>query len=256
MEWPNLSVIIPTYNRPKVLVETVKRLDARIMYSGEVFYYIGNDGEEDVREVLGEELHPNAWDGHTIRTPVVDRLYVMDGPRRKGHEKGLGGNLNILLMATPDHLLLQMDDDHHLMGILNLDPHVRQLLRNEKAGWIRLMGVANHSYQASLEGEYWFVDWNSHGDYSLYIPSNRPHIKHRRFHDVFGYYPEGATLGETEEGFCHQCRNTVKRWDRAGHDINELPHVCIPLNTVNHTEKGWSHVGLSWQGTEDDIGDK
>lgn len=248
MEWPNVSVIIPTYNRPEILLDTLKRLDARVLYDKKLTFYVGNDGDEDIAEFLMTELHPDKWDDHLPGEPLIERLYIYTGPRRAGAaEQGLGANLNMLLMSTPDTLLLQMDDDHHLYSILGLNKHVKFLLENEKAGWIRLMGVAHHSYQASLEGEYWFIDWHSSGDYSLYIPSNRPHLKHRRFHDTYGYYPVDKTLGETEEGFCHQCRNVVRRWEKSGREVDELPHVCVPLNTVLHTEKGWKHVGSSWQ---------
>lgn len=245
MEWPNLSVIIPTYNRPKILETTIRQLMCNLRYDGKISYLIGNDGDTIDAIALDE------W-GDIL--PGWGEVYVYDGPRRANRaDQGIGANINMLLTSTSDDLFLQMDDDHQLMEKLDLHPQVEFLMTNQKAGWIRLYGVANHCYQASLEGEYWFVDWNSHGDYSLYIPSNRPHLKTRAFHNFFGYYPVNRTLGETEEGFCHQCRHVVERHRkyneahfRKGEEVI-IPHVCVPLNPPVHTESGWAHVGESWQ---------
>jgi len=149
-----------------------------------------------------------------------------------------------MLIEAAGDIMMQMDDDHHLHQDIDLKPHVKKLLEDEEASWIRLMGTAFHSFTATLRGKYWYIDWKSAGDYSLYITSNRPHIKHRRFHDFFGKYPVNLSLGETEEAFCHQCRNTAAKL--VGIDVKiAIPHVLIPL-----IEYAWDHVGQSWQGRE------
>lgn len=132
-------------------------------------------------------------------------------------------------------VVLQIDDDFWLSGPLDLDRHVETLLNETGAGWIRLMDIVGHNYSARLIGAYWWVDWASPG---LYIPSNRAHLKHRRFHDAFGFYPEDKKLADTENEFCQRCK------DRAGHSLG-WPQVLVPLDVA--TESLWQHIGPSWQ---------
>lgn len=225
MDWPNISVLIPTYNRVQIVTSTVAALKGLLIYSGSISFWLGVDNDNE--------------SAAQIKSLIMDATGVevnaLDGPRRKSGKGGLGGNLNMLLEATNDKLLMQMDDDHLLVRGFNLDPHVEKLLMDETCGWIRLMGIGFHNYCGCLEGRYWRVNWDSP---ELYITSNRPHIKHRRFHDYFGVYTEGLRLGETEEAFCWQCKNKATT-TKAG------PQVLVPLDVL--TESSWDHIGRSFQ---------
>ena len=208
----NIAVLLPTYNRPKILAQTIEKLRKNLTYDGYIQYYIGNDGD--------------------TLDPIPDTV-ILDGPK-----KGLGANLNHLIknaMSDGFELFLSLDDDHWLKHPLNLNGHAQKLLEDETVGWMRFMGVSYHKLKAEQEGIYWRVDWNSDG---LYITSMRPHLKHVRFHQFFGYYKEGIKLGKTEESFCHQCKTKARKNDNA-------PQVLIPMDFP--TETGWDHVGDSWQ---------
>lgn len=211
MSWPTLAVIIPTYNRPDILRDCIQALISNLIYSGHIQFYIGNDGEQS----LGE---------YPKQVTIIE-----------GASGSLGTNLNRLINAAKADVMLQLDDDHILLEPLNLDPHVKHLSDHNAAGWIRLMDVAEHKLHAYLIGSYWYVVWDSD---ELYIPSNRPHLKHRRFHNQYGLYFEGYTLGATEETFCHKCIDKGRANDR-------LSRVLVPLN--EHTESMWDHIGQSWQ---------
>lgn len=235
-DWPDVAVLIPTYNRVKILIDTIWLLEKNLHYSGKLQYFIGNDGDESIKHAL---------DLSKLENETMMRVNVYDGPRVTADKPvGLGDNLNMLIdkaMTWDIDYIFQLDDDHHLVKPMDLDPHVRQLMEHEDAGWIRLMGIGSHHYTATLEGDYWYVHWDSEGPYSLYIPSNRPHLKHRRFHEFYGMYPEGLKLGQTEETFCHQCRNV---WKKCNKDAKP-PSVLVPLNS--NSESAWKHVGVSWQ---------
>jgi len=216
MDWPIIGILIPTFNRPTIVARTVELLRANLSYSGEIEYYVSEDSAETVVDI-------NASD-----------VQVLRGPQR-----GLGANLNFLLRTCPHTILMQMDDDHHLIASLVLDKLVNHLMNEPDAGWMRLMGVGFHNYRATLNGVYWYVDWESPG---IYIPSTRPHIKHRRFIEAYGFYPEGLKLGATEEGYCHQCKNRAIQLRMAS---MPAPKVLVPLEVA--TEDSWLHVGDSYQ---------
>lgn len=224
MKYPLICVLLPTYNRAMVLQRTIDLLRAHLRYAGQIEYFVGDDGNDGVSL---NDLFRGDRD-----------VTVIDGPRR-----GLGANINRLYAnatARGDVLLLQMDDDHHLHYDLDLTPHAAAIQMSETLSWIRLMQVSSHRYFAALNGAYWYVSWYSP---ELYIPSNRPHLKHPRFHTFYGMYPENLKLGETEEGFCHQCRDRAVEYLKDGAAV---PVVGIPLDAGS--ERGWLHVGESWQG--------
>jgi hypothetical protein len=191
---------------------------------------VGIDGNDDTAQVVAHNFPSLSV------TPV-------EGPRR-----GLGANLNGLIkQAAADgySLLFQLDDDHILMKPLDLKPHVEYLLAEASqesvrdwVAWIRLMGIGAHRYTATLDQRYWLVHWDSP---ELYIPSNRPHLKHILFHTYFGLYPEDKRLAETEEGFCHTCHDKAVTYYGTA-----KPRVAVPLNSESET--AWEHIGVSWQG--------
>ncbi len=232
--WPDVMVGIPAYNRPDTVRTTVEKLIINLTYEGNVKIVVSEDGDiSKTKEALAGVIGNNSVGFYGIDA-CVNELVVVEGPGR-----GLGANLNRLLRyaqaGQPDEFIMNMDDDHWLEKPLDITPHVKHLMRDENAGWIRFYGIGHHEYVADLIGRYWYVRWDSP---TLYIPSFRPHLKHIRFHDHFGDYPEGRSLGATEEGFCHQCKDIAKT--KGG------PKVLVPLMY----DLDWSHgVGTeSWQG--------
>lgn len=217
MEWPRVSVLIPTFRRPEICRRTVELLQENLVYRGEIVYHIGDDDPSAGTEQALQEL---------------SNIFYHLGPGT-----GLGANLNALIYGTKDKILLQLDDDHHLVKALDLSRHVKVLMEDKRVGMIRLMNVGGHKYHAHLEQRYWRILWESP---SHYITSNRPHLKHTRFHRVYGLYPVGLRLGRTEVHFGNQC-NQIGR----SRDPDRTPGVFVPLDVL--TESSWKHVGESWQ---------
>jgi hypothetical protein len=211
MNWPALGVLIPTFQRHDIVARTVELLNEHLHYPGRIEIIVSEDG-------------PN------LPFIGLDNVRVVKGPGR-----GLGANLNSLIALGNYDVMLQGDDDNWLTAPLVLDEHVRFLLEEPLAGWIRLQYVANHNFRATLREHYWWIDWDSP---ELYITSNKVHLKHRRFHAAFGMYPENLNLAETENNFCHQCKRIAKNAGRHA-------QVLVPVNV--QTETLWRHVGDSWQ---------
>lgn len=218
--WPPLAILIVTYNRVETLAMTVAHLNTHLYYQGPRRIFIADDGSTDFTPTFAREL-----EGATLV---------------QSSRAGLGGNTNAGLRAAfgfSDYVL-QLQDDMHLKGHLDLHPHVERLRDDPASGFVRLWGVGGHRYTATLEGNHWRVSWNSD---ELYIPSDRPHLKHRRFHDAFGLYPEGLPTAATEEAWCHQCKNVARERLAAG-----VPHVLVPQM---ETERLWEHMhwGQRWR---------
>ena len=227
---PAITIIIPTYNRSITLVQTVDRLMDHIRYRGRLEVLIGDDSTDPV-EMIPPSYFPDTY------------IKVLPGPK-----KGLGANLNMLLRSVETDLVLQLDDDHWLDAPLDLTQYAADLRNDDfNMGWVRLfLGEVVDAYnlktyykfKAASYGPYWYIDTESP---TLYIASNRPHLKKVGMHTQhFGWYPEGKRLGKTEEGFCHQYKATKKHqaWQ-------ETPWITIPMFNLQINQ--WRHVGDSWQ---------
>ena len=229
-----ITVCIPTYSTPDInrhllVCNTVKRLQQNLYYSGLITYLISYQGIP---------IPPGLFDGmnNTTNIPCPDT--------------GFGANLNNLLNNCKTDLIFQTDDDIELIRPINLNAHAQKLAEDDTAGWIRLMWIGHHRYIADLgggefptgdprnplDGHYWRVRWNSP---EHYIPSCRPHIKHKRFHDYFGIYPEGLQTGETENAFCQICKNK----SHAQRGDEKMPMMLIPL-MVLLPDDAWRHMGV------------
>lgn len=218
--WPPLAILIVTYNRAATLRGTLRHLGEHLHYIGPRRVFVADDGSDDETQALV---------GSIIGAELV-----------QSNRSGLGANTNAGLRAAfgfSDYVL-QLQDDMHLKAHLDLHPHVERLRDDPTSGFIRLWGVGGHRYTATLEGNHWRVSWNSD---ELYIPSDRPHLKHRRFHDAYGLYPAGLPTAATEEAWCHQCKNIAR--ERIAENV---PSVLVPQM---ETERLWEHMhwGDRWR---------
>lgn len=205
-----LAVLIVTYQRAPILAQTLEGVRAHVRYDGPLHLVIADDGSTDGTHQLARDCG-----AHLV---VSDRA-------------GLGANTNAGLraaLALAD-LVLQLQDDMLPLSPLDLSPHAAWLLEHPGDGFIRLWGVGGHRYTATLDDRYWRISWQSD---ELYIASDRPHLKHRRFHDAAGFYPEGLPTAATEEVWCHQAKDA----GQAGAPAVIVPHAF-------DTERNFEHLG-------------
>lgn len=220
MDYPNLSILVVTYNRKNTLRNSLLAIKQHLAYNGNKRIFVADDGSDDgTQDMLAAEF-PEATIVQSIRSKL-----------------GANTNAGIRSALLFSDYILQFQDDMKLLVNLDMHPHIELLRDNPGCGMIRLWGVGGHKYQAQLEGNYWRVWWTSP---ELYIPSDRPHVKHRRFHEAFGFYPEGLSTAETEQTWCHQCK------DAAG-KLSKSQDVYVPQNAL--TETTWEHCewGNRWR---------
>lgn len=225
MDWPDVEVLIPTYNRADVVSRTVDLVLRNMQYSGRVSVLVGVDGKDDTYD----KLLPYVSTG---------RVALVNSPRR-----GLGANVNHLVNTTRREYMIAMDDDHHLIAPLSIDRHVEKLTTDKRAAWIHLLMEArgdehfdNYKFTATLDKDhYWRVHWDSA---EHFIMSFRPHLFTRKWVQVMGPLPEDLKTGQTE---WHYARH-VKMMGQGGANVD----VLVPLTAPGR--ETWAHdaAPVSW----------
>lgn len=226
--WPDVAVLIPTFNRAEIVSRTVDLVASNLRYSGHIAICVGCDGDDDTPERL-------------TGSPCAVLA------NRAG---GIGANVNRLLKVAQRNgaqLFITMDDDHHLVAPLALDRHVAKLMNDASAGRIHLLMEAvndehfdPYRFTATLDKDhYWRVHWDSP---EHFIMSFRPSLTHSRWWEVMGYLPEGLRTGETEWQYAAHCKSVG-----AGGGVN----VYVPLCAYgfdhwqhNNEGKSWNQSGL------------
>lgn len=184
---------------------------------------VGDDSDNDALAFYPEHLEG-------LKYPLA---YYRHKPR-----KGLGANLNFLIQNCRADYLLIGDDDHFFKKPVNITPFVKRLVSDSTAGAVRLMGVGGHRYVATLEETFWRVSWHSP---ELFIYSNRMGLRKKSWYEMYGLYPEGLKLGQTEENYAHICIDTARARLESG-----LPTLDV-LVALESPESCLSESGHSWQ---------
>lgn len=221
--WPDVAVLIPTFNRAEIVSRTVELVASNLRYSGHIAIFVGCDGDDDTSERLA-----------ALPCAVL--------AKRAG---GLGANVNRLLKAAQRagcELFITMDDDHHLVQPLGLNRHVQKLMGDASAGRIHLLMEAvndehydAYQFTATLDKDhYWRVHWDSP---EHFIMSFRPNLTHLRWWEVMGYLPEGLRTGETEWHYAAHCK-------RAGASAGV--NVLVPLCAYGFDHWQHNNGGVSW----------
>lgn len=263
--WPVVTVVLCTYNRLSELTLTFSSLVENLQYP-RIHWHIADDGSPD--NVLNASIHHIGeyanLKGDSFTYSVTQR-------------KGWGANVNYALetlrvnQRPPSDITYFTEDDYVLKRPLDLRPYVSILEAYPQVGMVRF-GISGHDgirarlreldIAASMpgyseevgRGSTWpgkvnvlelelgeQADW---GAFGFFRYSNRPHLKHRRFHEAYGKYVEGRTLAETEQAMNHTITSVHR--DTGG----ASPAIIVPCQW---TYWYYDHIGKSRQGTEEDV---
>lgn len=244
--WPDLTVLICTYNRATELASVMRALKTYLMYPGKVQYIICDDHS------------PDYYKQRILQNPDVAALQ----PRYVTTEvnSGWAANVNWGLAHCDTDYIFFIEDDYVVKTFIDLSLGVALMEHNSYVGMVRYRGTAGGrfnygqweedisqhrpDYNQSIGGvpgrlTYLLIESSSP---SLYIYSHGPHLKRRQFHDYYGAYPTGLKLGQTEESYAH----IVK--DKLTADIN-APQIAILPDWIPMM---FDHIGQSYQNTEFD----
>lgn len=226
-EWPIVVVLIVTYDRPMEIRATIQALKKHLVYQGELRWTICDDGSPDgyLRD---------------IRADFSELWFTVSRTERKGW--GANVNRGIALLDRRYYFFL-IEDDYVAQRNIDLTSGMALLGALPDLGAIRYDGLAGHGLDLDLRETNTAIGRMNYlrlrkSSPCLNVYSNRPHLTAPHFHESYGMYVEGRTLGQTEEEFAHRVK------DKKGPDIASLVDG-IPL--------AFDHIGRTRQNTVEDV---
>ena len=192
-----IVIILQTFKRTDVALRTVQAACKHLRFSGSLAWYIADDGSprEHVDAVLS-----------TLHDAIgVGNQFVGYHSERRGY----GANANAAWREA-DHyspLTFWLEDDWELLAPLDLTPYAHAL-DDAEIGMIRL-GYLNRGIGGSVVSAanrlYWRLYHEPVESVEL-VFTGHPSLRHVRYRDTYGWYPEGLTPGDTELGYAYQYR--------------------------------------------------
>lgn len=248
VDFPSLTILINTYKRPVQLRDALDNLFTHIRYQTDKTSWLLADDCGGI-EFTGKFPDPRPLP--TVSTPV---------------NSGWGASANNALRHITTDYVYHQDDDFMLTRNLYLRVAVALMEADPTIGMVRYASLAcgeKYTYNqheidlsAWLEGVtlsgvgaeparlvYLTLDKRSP---SLYLYSQTPLIYNRkRWFDYYGYFPEGVTLGEGEEKYCHHVKDLMLA-DEHAPKIVVLPE-WIPMHYVIERAHSWQHTEVDKQ---------
>lgn len=253
---PKIAIQLCTYDRYDEIKRTVEALQDNLKYPHDkISLYVCDDSSPGKYISKLKRLNLfHYWETSFISTP---------------QNGGWGRNVNNGLKQIPEDYIFFLEDDYVLEYPLDLRIGVALLEKKPHLGMLRYRGSAGghfvfHQFEADLSSfskessfvnqDDWFegaktVPWKvtylqfDSGSPELYIYSHGPHLKRKNFHSIYGMYPEGLKLGETEEVFAHSVKHRMRTDPQNSAGIVILPEWVVMR---------WNHIGKSFQHTEMD----
>lgn len=245
---PDVTILICTYDRYEMLIETIQRLRDNLSYPADKLKWIicDDSSPDGYAKKLGKDKRLKDLDLKVVSTET---------------NSGWGANVNHGLTQVSTDYVFFIEDDYYATTTINLDAMVALMEMQANIGMVRARGIAGTQILALLneadvsdflpewrDGQgvvgklaYWQL---SSGSATPYVYSNGPHLKHRRFHEFYGEYPTDRKLGETEESYAHMVKDAMAtRWQDGAPAI-----AILPLDVI----MWFDHVGDSYQLTDAD----
>ena len=223
--WPDVAVMVVTYDRPSEIRRVIRALDKHLQYDGKFVWYLADDASPGNYVLDIQRDFPKL----NFRASVTKRL-------------GWGANVNKCLQKIAEKHIFLCEDDYVALYPLDINKGVALLDSKANIGLVRYDGLAGHRLNLALEeietrlGVLQYLEILKKSSRGLNVYSNRPHLKSRKFHRAYSHYPMEKSLGETESAFAHRVK-----------DILTGPRlVALETGIV----RAFDHIGHSRQGTE------
>lgn len=187
-----IVVILQTYRRTDVALRTIAAARQYLRYP-DLRWYVADDGspEEHFYAVI------NALDGAHVLGTHWER-------------RGYGANANAAWHYADgtSALTFWLEDDWELRAPLDLYVYAALLMESAEIGMVRL-GTLNLDMRGRTWAHggrvYWKLDKEPHIE-GTPVFTGHPSLRHRRYREAYGPYPEGLTPGDTELAYAWQFR--------------------------------------------------
>lgn len=213
-----ITVILQTFKRTDVALRTIAAAKRNLIYGGRLYWYVADDGSP--------AAHVNA---------VLAELADIELIGHHSERRGYGANANAAWNAADQvsALTLWLEDDWELRQPLDLYRYACLLMETHEVGMVRLgvlsLDMRGRSW-AHDGAVYWKLDREPHIE-GTPVFTGHPSLRHRRYHQVYGDYPEGLLPGETELAYAYQFRQGSP----------DAPAIVWP---ADYPANGyWGHIG-------------
>ncbi len=211
-----IVIILQTYKRTDCALRTIAAAKAYLRYGGDLLWYVADDGSRPEHYEAVLAAVGTVWGAHSVR-------------------RGYGANCNAAWAAANQRsaLTLWLEDDWELRQPLDLYPYACLLMETSEIGMVRL-GCLNLDVRGRTWAHgglvYWKLDKEPHLE-GTPVFTGHPSLRHRRYPEAYGLYPEGLKPGETELAYAWQYR--------IGHP--DAPGIVWP---ADYPVMGyWGHIG-------------
>jgi hypothetical protein len=185
---PILAIVMVTYKRTSLAVETVRSFSMLLNYPKELRqWFIADDGSpfEHMQAIFDElKLH-----GETLYGYHNEKF-------GENYNAGLGWNRGLIQGHMISPIILFLEDDWELRVKLDISPYVRLLIEREDIGIVRLGHLAVGS-KVEIVG-YDGIHYLNYIKETPYAYSGNPHLRHRRFSEAYGMFMEDRNPGDME----------------------------------------------------------
>jgi hypothetical protein len=187
-----IVIVLQTWERTDVALRTIRAAREHLRYP-DLRWYVADDGSR-----------PEHY--QAVRQALAGAPLVGAHSERRGY----GGNANAAWAAAAQvsKLSFWLEDDWELVQPLDLYPYAALLMETSEIGMVRL-GVLNLDIRGRTWGHggrvYWKLDREPHHE-GTPVFTGHPSLRHVRYREAYGPYPEGLRPGDTELAYAWQFR--------------------------------------------------
>ena len=232
--WPPvLTVAFFTHNRTKTAMFCLDSICKRLKYEGKIRYCICDDRSDDGHvEALEAVLKDNGVEDYAVERTTSLRW-------------GLGASMNNGLRNafSVSPVVLTTEDDWDLQRELDVTSYVRDVMYNNAIGMIRLAACL-HTHVTPYDENYWMM-FGRKNDGHTSVLNNQVALRHRRLHELVGFYPENAKPDSCELRLRDKFnRETDFGWEK----MRILFPRGLALHTLDDPSLYFIHIGESTVG--------
>lgn len=227
-KWPDITVLIVTYRRPKVIRQVIQRYELFLQYPGKLIWRLADDGSPPgyVADLQVEFARLD------LQATVINR-------------GGFGANLNNGLKAAfkdSDYVFLT-EDDWATLDYVNLTKGVWLLASIPGIGLVRYddIGIFSSYTGAVLKHgslrrkDSWARYFILNSENRYIYPGGHPNLVHRRYYDAYGPYKEGGEIASVERHYSKVLKT------------KKGPAVVVMTEYAGRSK--FVHIAKTWKGT-------